>query len=68
MGDPTTTDYLGVDTRQYQEEVEQDDQIVLAFTHSSYGRLRYPLGVEEAEQLQDDIDSAIEHMEVLSDG
>lgn len=54
-----SNEYLGVDTREYRDATEQDDQVVLAFSHEHYGRLRFPLDVSEVEQVRDDIDSAL---------
>jgi len=63
----TTTQYLGVDTREYPDAAEQDDQVVLAFSHEHYGRLRFPLDVSEVEQVREDIDSALERLEAADD-
>lgn len=60
----TDTDYLGTDTRQYQEAVEQDDQVVVAFTHEHYGRLRFPLDREKANELRTDLDGALLDLEL----
>jgi hypothetical protein len=56
------TDYMGVDTREYGDAIDEDGQVVVAFTHEHYGRLRFPLESDTAEQLADDVDSAIDQL------
>jgi len=57
------TDYIGVDTREYGDAIDEDGQVVIAFTHEHYGHLRFPFEPDVAEQLADDVDSAIEQLE-----
>ena len=57
------TDYMGVDTREYGDAIDEPGQVVVAFTHEHWGRLRVPLEVETAEQLASDVDSAIGQLE-----
>lgn len=59
----TETDYMGVDTREYGDAIDEDDQVVVAFTHEHYGRLRFPLERSVAEQLSADVISAVEQLE-----